>query len=278
MFISGFVMYYTYTPVSSVADYLGYVRKKFMRLMPAFFLMGILVGAGKTAARLFIFVDNTASLSLENFIFILIKPIESYASSLWYIYVLFAYFLIMPVILFLIRGNKIVLLAIAFMIHYIPLPRYFALDRIGEYMFVFSLGICAVDYLDFYRSKLDRYGMVFLPLFALALITMPIDTNYPLAKFVIGMASIPALHWLVRTRWFSKLSVFDYLGDFTFEIYLMNTVVIGFMKGLILRFVSWDGIHFMFIAPILLLGGIWIPILIKTKVFKKIPVLDKITN
>ena len=132
--------------------------------------------------------------------------------------------------------------------------------------------------MDFCRRQLDRFGLVFLLLFALALTAMPIDENYPLAKFVIGIASIPALLWLVRTRWFSKLSALDYLGHYTFPIYLMNTVVIGVMKGVILRFVSWDGVNFLFIAPILLLGGVWIPILIKTKLFKKIPVLDKITN
>ncbi len=278
MFISGFIMYHTYTPIGSFSDYAAYVRKKFIRLMPAFFLMGIVVGAGKLLFRYIIHVDNLPSGSFLSFLYLLIKPIESYASSLWYIYVLFAYFLLMPVILFLIRENKLLLLIIAFLIHYVHLTKYFALDRIAEYMFVFSTGMCVAAFPGLYLKLIDRFRFLFLFLFALSLMTMPIDSNYPLAKFIIGISSIPALHSLVRTNLFSKLSLFPFLGKYTFPIYLMNTVVIGSMKGVLLRFVSWDGTNFLLIAPVLLLGGIFLPIFIKKKVISRIPALDAITN
>jgi hypothetical protein len=68
------------------------------------------------------------------------------------------------------------------------------------------------------------------------------------------------------------------LGKYTFSIYLMNTIAIGSTKAVILKFIAWDGFNFIFIAPIILLSGLLIPIAVKKYVFTKIRPLDFITK
>jgi hypothetical protein len=64
------------------------------------------------------------------------------------------------------------------------------------------------------------------------------------------------------------------LGRFTFPIYLMNTIAIGFAKGVLFKFVIWDGINFLFFAPILLISGLFVPIFIKKQILARNKLID----
>ena len=57
--------------------------------------------------------------------------------------------------------------------------------------------------------------------------------------------------------------LFKTLGKYTFPIYLMNTAFIGLSKGVMLQFASWDGMNFLWFAPVLLAAGVAGPILVK---------------
>ena len=58
MCLSGVTMYVSYRHVADAGAYFAYVRAKFLRLMPAFFLFGLLVLLGKEVASNFMPVDN----------------------------------------------------------------------------------------------------------------------------------------------------------------------------------------------------------------------------
>ncbi len=58
----------------------------------------------------------------------------------------------------------------------------------------------------------------------------------------------------------------------------MNTMVIGLEKGLLERFHLWTGLSLAIFGPLLLLSGMFVPILFKVCVFPRIPGLDRITS
>jgi hypothetical protein len=54
--------------------------------------------------------------------------------------------------------------------------------------------------------------------------------------------------------------------------------LVGLEKGLLEKFHLWTGWLFVFFAPLLLLSGLFVPILLKAFVFPRIPSLDRITS
>jgi hypothetical protein len=65
-----------------------------------------------------------------------------------------------------------------------------------------------------------------------------------------------------------------YLGTFSFPIYLMNTIVIGTMKGV--TFKLWNHHQFDIMVPFLVVGGLLVPILIAKYLSTRAPSLNKI--
>ena len=68
------------------------------------------------------------------------------------------------------------------------------------------------------------------------------------------------------------------LGRYTFAIYLVNVLAIGATKAVVFKFISWDGPRFFLVGPILLASGLFVPILVKGYLFRRLPWLDKITT
>jgi len=110
------------------------------------------------------------------------------------------------------------------------------------------------------------------------IVILGVSVCWYVPSYPIALLSIPALHGLCRLpRWRSS-SWLLLFGKYTFAIYLMNTMVIGLEKGLLERFHLWTGLLFVFFGPLLLLSGVFVPILLKIYVFPKIPILDRITS
>ena len=61
-------------------------------------------------------------------------------------------------------------------------------------------------------------------------------------------------------------------------IYLFNTVCIGLAKGLLLLVCSWDGAHFLPFAATLMVAGTLGPIALKAWAFRRLPVLNRLTD
>jgi peptidoglycan/LPS O-acetylase OafA/YrhL len=68
------------------------------------------------------------------------------------------------------------------------------------------------------------------------------------------------------------------LGSYSFVIYLLNTPAIGLAKGILIKWVPWDGPTFVIHALVLLVSGIVVPVLIKRWIFKRWRYLDRLTD
>jgi fucose 4-O-acetylase-like acetyltransferase len=274
MFLSGFVMFYSYKPITSRQEYLSYVKKRFIRLMPAYFLFCFIIYFGKLFFQNYMHVDNPIKSFIDIFR-IFVYPMESFSVFLWYIYVLFLYYVTIPILLKIAKNNFTILLVFSLLlstsIYFLPIPGIFAINAYCEYLFVFILGgVCGLNHTLFFNF-IRKFGLIFLIIFIILLVIIPF---YDLPKLLVGLFSIPALIYLVTI--IPENRPLQLLGDYLFPIYLMNTIFIGLAKAIILKFCSWDNSNFYFIAPILLIAGIYIPIFIKKYLLRFIPVLNNI--
>ncbi len=265
MFLSGLILAYARKPIDSFGDYLRHVKSKFYRLMPAYLLFSLVVFVGKMAMGSVMHVDNSVG-SLLDYFDVLTNPLGSYCAYLWYIYVLFIFYAIAPLVYYLTRYQIHLCLPVCLMLHFVELPGLCALSSLGEYAFVFFLGCVAGDHYNSYSKWISRYGAAFVTPF---LVVLYFATAWGVPKFAMGLLAIPACQALVSMKLADSWGFLKTLSTFTFPIYLMNTLFIGLTKGVLFKFTTWDGYNFLWFAPLLLLAGVLGPIIAQELVIRR---------
>ena len=269
MFVSGFLFYYTLPKFSNKKDYWHYVRKKIIRLFPSYLIFSMIIFIAKLLLSNHLEVDNNIS-GFNEFFMVLYNPVRSFAGSLWYVYVLFQFYLIFPIILKYLK--PLVVLFISFPLYYVKLTDLFAVNFFLEFLFFFSLGVFIADNYEKYKALLLKYGIPFMLLF----VGLSISFYFtPIPKIVMGLCSVPALHTFVLLIKNPKYKLLSTLGAFSFSIYLMNTLVMGLVKAVGFKFFEISYSNFLFIALIMVFLGSIIPILIKKYIINKIPKIGK---
>jgi peptidoglycan/LPS O-acetylase OafA/YrhL len=262
---------------------LSYLRKKAGRLLPGFFLIGFLVLLGKFIASKFIVVARVEENFLLGILNLFVDPSQSAAGSLWYVYVLFEYYLIFP-ILFIVFRKNLYLISLFTLVLYlfqaaVPVTQYFLLERFMECAFFFSLGFIFISNYEYLTKQIKEYAYIFILLFAASFFTREfIEGDYN--ALIISIFSIPAIYALVNfSFWGSKIeSSLLVLADYTFSIYLFNTIFIGLTKGIMFKFISWNGPNFFIFLPVLLFAGIFFSIWLQKYLLARNSYLNKITK
>ncbi len=278
MYLSGFIMLYSFSGIRSPAEYWSYASGKFRRLAPGFFLFGVIILLGKILASSYVYVDNLPEGFTEGVLRILFMPGESAAKSLWFVYVLFEFYVVFSLLILATRGNTLLLFSVGLFLYFIPSTPILMLDGFTEYFVFFAAGLCVAQHRDRALAFMDDYRWWLILAFSASFGLLVLPVAYPVAKLLIGLISIPALHSLTRTKAMSGSKLLLSWGALSYAIYLMNTIAIGVAKGAILSFVSWHGTNFLWIAPILLIAGMYGPILAKRLVIPFVPALDRITS
>ena len=272
MFVTGFLTFYTYPEMRTFAAYRTYVKKKFFRLIPAYFLLAVVFYVGKAVLGEGGHMGNPAA-GFGDLMGVFVRPYASYARSLWYVYVVFIYFLIVPPLLAVSRGRLEVLLCVALAAYFLPRTYYLGQNQAVEYLFVFLLGGYALRHRDAYLKVLDTYAWISIVMLAgITLLCFVID----IPKLVVGSASIPALHSLVRLRVSERIHVLPVLGRYVFPIYLLNSILIGAILVFLQRCCSLSGASFVMLAPIVCVIGLLAPIVVYELLIKRTPVLSVI--
>jgi len=136
IFLSGFLISYSY---NNKEDYGTYILRRLKKFFIPFMLIGLFVSV------LYAFIlHEDLILNLVN---LLIFPKESPVTFLWYIYVLFFFYALYPLV-FLILRNYIffLLLFVSLVLYFYPIPfSLFCLDNFTKYL-CFYLGGCVVAY------------------------------------------------------------------------------------------------------------------------------------
>lgn len=281
MALSGAVFQLTFRP-DSLAATGRFLTSRAQRLFPAFVIFSVVIWAGKNAAAQLLTVDNFSTGGWGELLEIYLSPTTSVARSLWYIYVLLELYILFAIVLTASSGRILpaIILAVAMHAAYLfaDVPTILGANALCEYAIFFVAGAMFARHYDRLMSLIRQNSLTCYGIFAASFLTMLVATH-PVAKDLIGLASIPAFmafaSSIASPRDQRALLV---LGEYTFTIYLMNTLFIGFSKGVLLKFVPWDGLHFLLHFFALLTAGLLGPILLHKLLFTRIPLLAKITK
>ena len=267
MFFSGFLMSYAYQKIENLSDYLNYIEKRIKKFIPAYLLFSLVFIGFE-----FITSDYSMSQLKLDVIEMLLYPAKSPAGFLWYIYVLFQFYLIFPLLKRLVIKSYVLALAVGIGFQFLGVTNVFNFDLFSFYLIFIILGIIASQYLDMYYFILKKTGALFL----LAFIGFVfLNAYYPVPKIVFGLVSLLPIHYLALML--SKFKIAPLLvdiGKHAYYIYLMNTLVIGSFYLLIIK-----KLNLQFSLPIMLiffLLGLFLPMFIFKKIIRPNRFLNKI--
>lgn len=119
------------------------------------------------------------------------RPVHSHAVSLWYVYVLLEFYILLPVCLWL-SGNRLgPLLVVGLLVRFVSASPLLGLDRICEHAFIFLLGGYCASRLHDWTALVDKFFNLTLGTF---IIVLGISFFWDVPSFPVGLLSIPALH------------------------------------------------------------------------------------
>jgi len=267
MFFSGLLMSYTYKPLGNRKNYLNYIKKKVRKFIPAYLMFAIIFLVLETL------VDGFSKNQFkEDLIYTFVCPSKAPAGFLWYIYVLFLFYLVLPFLEWMANQNILILVFISIIFQFIEVTHLFNLNLFSFYFLFITLGIFANKYLKLYYTIVSKFGFIFLLLFGMLICFYP---NPNLNKQIMGLASIPTIHFLAILLTKTKFKDhFSMVGRHSFYIYLMNTLVMGILFIIINKYLKIKVSYFLLLF--LFLSGVYLPIIIYKYLIKKTPLLNRI--
>ncbi len=267
MYLSGYVTFLSGVAYTKSSAWLSFAAKRAERLLLPFLLFGLMIIAGKLLAARFFYVDNlpaSVPLALAGLLW---NTDTSPATSVWYIAVLFVLCVLTPPLLRALGASPSRLVAVTAVLYLLPVPHVLYLDRVGTYFLFFALGGLAATHGERWLRFTERWAWWWLAalLAVSGVILMAWVDVLPdkLKLLIAGIISMPALHGAILRTASRGLRLLSVLGTYSFVIYLLNTVFIGLVKGIMLGFFDWNGPRFLIYAPTLLLAGLAGPLLLK---------------
>ena len=109
---------------------------------------------------------------------------------------------------------------------------------------------------------------------------MLVALPYEWLPTVAGLLSLPALMALAMQidHWPPLREPLQFLGRNTLTIYLMSSLAMGLVRGIVVKVWGWDDWHFFVVAPLLLTSGLLLPIVVQRLVFARWAWTDRITR
>jgi hypothetical protein len=198
---------------------------------------------------------------------------------IWYIFVLFVYTaIICPLLQPFFKEQFAYWISFALILYFIPRWDHIYMDRVATYFVFFVIGGALRHHETLYYKVIDTQKLLWLmiPAFLALLLFIPLRPVLvsPLGLLIAGVMSIPILHAISR-KLLNKgngLTVFFcFLGGYSYIIYLLNVIAIGVVKGVMFHFTTWDGWHFWYFIPILIVAGVAAPIMAEILILQHIP-------
>lgn len=270
LFVSGYIAYYTYPQIKSITDYYSYVKKKFIRLFPAYLIMSLFFFAGKYA------LEKNTELT-EGIINIFFYPANSNSSFLWYIYVLFLFNLSMPIIDYLVKNKFIIFFVISILISsFINFPDLLSLNFYFWYLPFFILGCYFSSKRETYMRILKKFGLIILIVFIIW-IFLEFLGIINIHKNIVSFFAIIGITYISSIK-LERNVLLEKLGDNSFYIYLFNTLFIGAISFLLINYLGKESFYnnFYYFAPFFILIGLYLPIWLQKYFISRLPIISKL--
>ncbi len=222
IFISGFLMRYSYKGVHSMAEYRSYVGRRFRKFALPYIIVGVLcallASLGKGVGRFFL---SSAML--------LVAPRYSDARYLWYIYMVLVFYCLAPLV-FNVRGaRRWALFAVALLISPLALPtKILSADYFVRFFVFFLSGALVAENYALIKRMDVRWSIVALVLFvAMSMWLLVYDPN-DLLEYMLQWVGIPAflsVAWVIGKMPLMR-DVLVGISKNCFVIYLLHMFVI----------------------------------------------------
>lgn len=258
MTLSGFIAFHSYKDhqTSNQKEYLNYIFMKFWKFFPPYVFFPVVA----IVTDIFLNHSNTVDIyrSVYSWLF---APHTGSAAFVWYLYVLFLFYCILPLLYNLNSKYLLFFVICSFFLTNIYPTQLFCTDLTFKYFFFFlSGGLISLNYHDF-KVYLKKTGWVYTVLF---IITTLIDFNYNLSlpfQLLSVLFILTVLYLTNSTVKIFSLKLLTLLGRNTFSIYLFSSVFMNLIYQII-KFIRSE-----WLTPItmilLLLCGLFLPILFK---------------
>jgi len=279
LYLSGTVLVLSGAAAAPAAAFPALLRRRAQRLLLPFLLLGLLVLAAKLAAQPLVHVDNPPEGLAGGLRDLFWTTAHSPAVTIWYLAVLFQATLIaLPLLRAGMGAGGLVLLGL--LLFAIGLPPLLYLDRLAAHFVFFAAGIWVAGREPHLLPLFERRIMLWWTLFGLAMAAAAAGLPpAPWDMLVCGLLAIPALHGLVRLPPLARWRWPVVLGGFALSIYLFNTLAIGGTKALLIKAgLGWTAEAFWAHAILLTLAGLFLPILLKRLVLRRLPAVDRMTD
>ena len=278
MYLGGFVFFHVGDALHPRPSYDAYLLRRAERLLIPFLSLGLLILLGKFAAEQFLYVDNKPASLSDGLGSLFWNTGQSPATSVWYIFVVFIYCSVTPLLVRLSQGRLWPALLLAAVLHCLTVPEIAYLDRVANFFVYFMIGCVAGKY----RTQAMRFIDTTLPVsgvvFSVSLVLATMQVEPVLTGTICALSSMAFIHGLTRTTWLDRTDALLWFGKYSFVIYLFNTLTIGLTKGVLLKVAPWDGVNFLGFFPILLISGLVGPVLLKKVLLDRFPVLSRFTR
>lgn len=267
IFLSAFLIRYSYREVKSPLEYTAYIWRKFKKFFVWFIVIGFVVALLavplKGAELSWLYLGTT----LRN---LLLLPRYSEASFLWYVYILFGYYLVSPLFFRLPQWMRVVCCIAAMFLPMLQAGHLFAAYDFCQYTFFYCLGVLCAEWIAEIRgAKVWLWAMASTPFlaFSIWLFTDGISIGFQFPQLgwwllVTGVAALPFFYLLAMAL--KKITPINNLltliSKDCYWIYLLQMFVIWGCVALTKKMQLVDAVPFWLFLTLTTLLALAIPV------------------
>ena len=254
IFISGFLVRYSYKGVHGWSEYSSYIGKRVRKFVPPYLIVG-------TICTLMAWNFKDMGALLTSWANLIIAPKQSEVTFLWYIYLLFIFYCIAPLLFNAKRWVRGVVFVIALLLsaHYIAVP-YLCIDWFTRYFVFFLMGTWAAEH----YTQLERIDLRWCLLALVAFIVMSVchfvggyNASLEYAMQWMGIPAFVGVTWLLMQVAVVRKALV-YVSVNCFGVYLLHMFLVQagamIMARLPWAIPSWGYVVYLLISTAVSIG------------------------
>lgn len=271
LFLSGF-LFAGDKVITSLPQYRDFIRKKARRLLVPFISVAAIIFALKIVGGRF--DDLIYPVNLTTCMNLVLNPIESFAPTLWFLYVLFEIFVVVGLGYCLI-GNENIILILSILLFFLPWVFIFMIGPLFYYLPVFLIGYI------FYRHNIINKNK-----YSLGIITILLFISLLLFRDVIFLDGIPRRIYRLILGLSGAISCFfismqiarlqhgvanllKLIGFYSLVIYLVHPPFMGIVRVMLLNAIPSMAHGFIPLALAVILCGLFLPMGLEKYVLRR---------
>ena len=216
-FVCGFLVCHTYRPISSISEYIHYIEKRLFKFGLPYLVLGIIL------TIISLYEQHSKMENLPIWLWrLVICPPHSKVIFLWFIYVLFGFYLIAPLLVQYCPPKLLIVIIIMGIfpaLHWQLFPKAFCLNFFAKYLVFFLLGI----FIRYYISAMPSISIHYTWCFFVAFLPASLLNTY-IPYLVTCLLSLPCFYvfaWLMNKSMI-LCTISYHISKNCFGIYLLQ--------------------------------------------------------